>query len=549
MNKKVLRWNYVFQYGWVITNVINSLLLLPFYFNYIDKSTLGVWLAASGILSWMTLSDPGVGEVLQQTIAEIRGKVSHTKSLQETSENPVTEEVNFFEENQEIGRSIGSGFIASSIILFLSVIVGLVCFFLAGTIIDKDLSAYPNLATALLITIISTGMSLVSFTVSGINQGLHNSAHVAISSLTANFLFLIVNLVFLFMHFGVMSIALANLFRALYINIFNFISLSSFLKKEGIEIKYQKVHFKKFIRIFSFTSASKIIGGIAGGIDTLVLARFIPPAMITLFETNKRPINQSNTLIGRHSVALMPLISHAKGTGNKPFIVDLIQKQFKLNVYIGLYAAFMFLINYKDLLTLWVGKDSFLGYPVLILLATYSVTGLVAYFMNNINYALGEIKNNSAFYIVKNVIYGVLVFFASKQYGIIGALTTALVMSVVSDFWYFGYRIAKMGYMDVPVMKKSIYIWIINVLLSTLVSWGCLEFINRMVPESMHLSKMLIGSALFTLFYLALVLITDKEIWGMAISFKNKLLYNPIARKVKSSFSVRKSAAQKSEVL
>ncbi len=281
--------------------------------------------------------------------------------------------------------------------------------------INKNLSQYEHLSLALLITIIATGMQLVSFTVSGINQGMHNSAHVAISSLSANFLFLIVNLIFLYLGYGVMSIALANVFRAVYINIFNFASLLKLLKREHLPILYEIAHFRKFVRIFSFTSAAKIISGLSGGIDMLVLARFIPPSMIALYELNKRPINQSNALIGRQSVALMPLISHAKGTGDKHFIINLIHKQFKIYMYITLFAGFMFVITYQDLLILRAGKDTFLGYPVLLLLSIYSITGLVAYFMSNIGYALGDIKMNSQFYIVKNLLYGILVFFCCQK--------------------------------------------------------------------------------------------------------------------------------------
>ena len=547
MNKKVLRWNFIFQYGWVITNVVNSILLFPIYINHIDKDTLGIWVATSSVLSWMTLVDPGVGDVLQQKIAEMRGK-RESRQLAGNIGEADSADLHELEEQIEIGKSIGSGFIASAIILLLSIIVGLICFFSVGTLINKDISKYPNLSMALLITIISTGMQLVSFTVSGINQGLHNSAHVAISSLTANFVFLIVNLVFLYMGLGVMSIALANLIRALYINIFNFVSLLRLLKNEGTAIKYQFIHFKKFIRIFSFTSASKIISGLAGGIDMLVLARFIPLSQITLYELNKRPINQSNSLIGRHSVALMPLVSHAKGTGDKPFIINLIHKQFKVYVYIVLFAAFMFVVNYKDLLILWTGEGTFLGYDILLLLTISSFTGLTGYFMSNMGYALGDIKANSKYYMIKNLLYGALVFFAAKWYGIKGTLVVGLTLSVLGEFTYFAYRNYKMGYIDPVKLKKSVLTWIAVIILCSLACWGCLLFINKFIPVQMHLSKLLIGSTLFTMFFISVMLVLDKEIWGMTMDLKNKLIYNSFTKKVSANFSKKPAARQKAEI-
>ena len=269
MEKNILRWNFIFQYGWVLTNMFNSILLLPLYVKNIDNNTLGAWIAASSILNWMTLADPGVGEVLQQNIAEYLGR----------------------KQFGEISRSIGSGFVASGMIVLIAILFGFGCFFFVGNIINKDVTQFPHLASALMITVVSTGMSLVSFTLSGINQGLQNSAHVAISSLSANFLFLFVNLAFLYTGFGVMSIAIANLARALFINGFNIVSMLRLLKREHIPVIWERTHFKRFIKIFSFTSASKIISGLSYSVDTLVLARFIPLTMITVYEINKRPVN------------------------------------------------------------------------------------------------------------------------------------------------------------------------------------------------------------------------------------------------------------------
>src|ERR1700753_3677297 len=130
MDKKVLRWNFVFQYGYVITNILNSIILLPFYLKKIDAATLGVWLATGNILAWMTLIDPGVGEVLQQKIAELLGK-GH---------------------KEEISKTMGSGLIAACGILLLSVMAGFIFYACIGLIINKDVTVYPHLQIALLLT-------------------------------------------------------------------------------------------------------------------------------------------------------------------------------------------------------------------------------------------------------------------------------------------------------------------------------------------------------------------------------------------------------------
>lgn len=488
MDKKILRWNFVFQYGYVLTNIFNSILLLPLYLKHIDASTLGIWLATGNVLGWITLVDPGVGEVLQQKIAELRGK----------------------KENDEIGKLIGSGFIASAIILLISVAFGFVCYLFLGAIINKDISQYPHLSMAIIITVFSTGMSLVSFSMSGINQGMHNSAPVAISSVSANFLFLFVNLLFLYLGFGVMSIAIANLFRGVFINVYTISSLLRLLKKEGLKLVYDMPYFKGFIKIFSFTSVSKIITGISYSVDMIVLARYIAPANITIYEINRRPINISYSLVGRHSVALMPLLSHAQGRGDKAYILNLINNQFKFYSYAAMFVALIFFFNYNYLITAWTGKGQYAGNTIVHLLIINFFIGLLAYFMLNMGYALGDIKMNSLFNIVRSLCYGVFIFFAAKYFGITGTLVVVFFISLM-DLIFYNIRIYKLGYFDAAFFKTCARLWLIIVPSSFVAGWGLKLLVEDFVPDQMYFFKLLSNSALFTIFFILLVLLVDNN--------------------------------------
>jgi O-antigen/teichoic acid export membrane protein len=490
MNKKILKWNFIFQYGYVITNIINSVILLPLYLKRIDASTLGLWLATGNILAWMTLADPGVGDVLQQKIAQLRGQNS----------------------DQEIGLTIGSGLSASAGILAISVIAGFIFYFLIGTIINKDVSKYDGLQVALLVSIIATGMSLVSFSLSGINQGMHNSAPVAIGSLTANFLFLVTNVILLYMGFGVISIAASNLIRALYINVFNFAALKRVLNRQKLSIIFDSTHFKKFIKIFSFTSVSRIIGGFAASMDMIVLARFVNPAMITLFEINKRPIQMTQSLIGRHSVALMPVISHANGKGDTEGIKNLIDTQFKYYTYAAIFIALCFTLNYHSLITAWTGEGKYAGDTVVFLLIGNFIFYLLGYFMANMGYALGDIKMNSFINILKGLVSGVLYYFVTKAYGIVGLLVTMLTLNILIDFIFFTVRLYKLGFLNMKLMSRSLMLWAMIVPLSALGGWGFSVLYNTVVPAQMHIVKILLNGGSFTVFFAALILLLDEAL-------------------------------------
>ncbi|MCW3115059.1 MAG: Membrane protein involved in the export of O-antigen and teichoic acid [Segetibacter sp.] len=503
MNKKVLKWNFIFQYGYVLTNIFNSIILLPLYLKHIDATTLGIWLATGNILAWMTLTDPGVGDILQQKIAELRGK----KLV------------------KDVCDTIGSGFIASGIILIISVLVGFIFYFLLGVIINKDVSQYPNLQIALVISIIATGMSLVSFSMSGINQGLHNSANVAIASMLANIVFLVLNIMFLYLDFGIISIAFANMCRSLFINVYNFVSMQKALKREGLKINFDIQHFKSFIKIFSFTSVSRIISGLSGSLDMIILARYIAPSMITVYEINRRPINMTQGLIGRHSVALMPLISHAKGKEDHKGIISFINKQFRLYTYAALFTTFIFWLLYKDLISLWTGSSQYAGDTIINLLLITFFFNLIGYFMSNMGYALGDIKMNSFINILKGIVVAIMLFFVGRAYGITGTIVVWLSITLIADFFYFSYRLYKLGYLQITLLKSVLNILSLLVPISILFGWLLKMLMNRIFQEQMYLQRLLLNATIFTTAFLLVVLLTDREIRNVlrALTLKFRL--------------------------
>lgn len=502
MNNKVLKWNFVFQYGYVLTNIFNSIILLPLYIKHIDSATLGIWLATGNVLAWITLADPGIGDVLQQKIAELRGK-----NL-----------------NEEIGLTIGSGIVASSIILVLSILVGFVFYFLLGTIINKDVSIYPHLQTALMLSIIAIGMSLVSFSMSGINQGLQNSADVAKATVLANVLFLVVNILFLYQGFGVISIAFSNLTRSVFINIYNIVSMRKVLHRENLKLDFNMPFFKRFIKIFSFTSVSRIIIGLSGSVDMIMLARFIPPSMITVYEINKRPINMTSGLIGRHSVALMPLISHGKGKGDEESIIKFIGSNFRIYSYAILFTSFMFWLTYRNLISVWTGSSKYAGDTVLHLLIANFFLGLIGYFMSNMCYALGDIKMNSLINMIKGILLGTVMYFVAQRYGIIGTLFVFLGIGSVTDISYFSYRLYKLGYLKTALLKNIMSVWALVVPLSLLAGWGCKLLVEYLFPEKVYLPKLLVSGSLFTIFFMLMVLLFDPEIRNTVKDLKDKFM-------------------------
>ena len=494
MDKKVLRWNYVFQYGYVFTNIFNSLLLLPFYIRFIDPETLGIWLATGNVLAWLTMADPGIGDVLQQKIAELNGAKSF----------------------RELSLTIGSGIVAGLIVLVVSLIIGLGFYACLNQLLNTDIAQYKDLPMAFLISILSSGITLVSFTFSGINQGLHLSKQVAISYILSNIIFLLVNLCLLFLNYSLLSIAIANLSRALFLVLYNIVFVSKYSRNHSIA--FEKAHFRKFIKVFSYTSLSKILLAFAGNIDLLILARYIPARLITLFEINRRPVKMAQGLVGRYSVALMPSISYAKGQNDLEQSKVFISKRLKKYLYVTTLFTFICCLTYKDLISLWTGSQNYAGFTTTYLLAALFFVYCVGYFLINIGYALGDFKTNSFFSILKCSLIIAFTIIGAHFWGVNGVLVLTLVISLFVDILLYGRRLMKMKYFLPGLLKSILRTGYVLIPVSVFI-----VFINQHYSHLVH-------TGLQSILHLGLVSLLYLSVWAVIVYLSDKDIQDDVVR-------------------
>jgi hypothetical protein len=219
----------------------------------------------------------------------------------------------------------------------------------------------------------------------------------------------------------------------------------------------------------------------------------------------------------------MPVISHAHGIGNKNEIINLINTQLRVYVYAALFVVFMFAINYFNLISFWIGEGKFIGNTILSLLLLFNFFNLIGYFMSNVGYALGDIKRNSQFLIVRNVVFGGLIFFAAKFYGILGTIVVSLSMTFFADLFFFSYRVFKLGYLKIVLVKQIASVLALIIPLCFLIAFFSHFYLETLLPEKMFFFKMLTSSAFFTLFYIPLILLGDSNLRNRFNQIKKKI--------------------------
>ena len=62
--------NVFFVYGSTVVLIINSILLVPFYLNYMNLSDYGAWLTAVAVINVVMIIDPGISTVSSQRLSK-----------------------------------------------------------------------------------------------------------------------------------------------------------------------------------------------------------------------------------------------------------------------------------------------------------------------------------------------------------------------------------------------------------------------------------------------------------------------------------------------
>ena len=498
--KSITKWNIFFHFFSIIISIINGLVIVPFYLKYIDPSLLGAWLATGNILVWLTIIEPGVGDVLQQKISSSYGS----------------------KEFKEIGMYISSGIIISFFISMIVIILSLFVQQFINQILDLSLSIDSmQLHKAFSVTAVGTGLIMFSYAFTGANQGLQSSIGIGLIFVFVNIAAVFLNLFLLIRGHGLMSIAYANLVRGAGMCAGNALYLAYRLRKQQIKLQFSKTFFFSFSKLFSFTFLSKISTSVVNNIDLILVARFVNPEMVTMLEFTRRPIKTIQGFTDRISVAFMPSLASLKGEGN----IERIKFLFIQFIYIFSFASWFIIFGSitfnENFLKLWAGKSIFIGNKLNMLICFSLLISSITYNISNFTFALGDIKGNSIIAILKSIIYVILAFVLGYYFGVFGIILAIILSVLLSEVWYYPQKISillKISKVEwKPVLLENLKIAIIGLFVTTLF------FVTK--SDAQNWLSLIIQTLIFSILYLVLSYISSKQMQGFAIQVYNKFIH------------------------
>ena len=435
--KKTTFWNFFYTNIRTIISIANGVLIIPLYLHYIKSPLFGAWLATGNVMTWLSIADPGVGDVLLQKVANALGK----------------------NDKKEIGLAVTSGFVISIIAFTIVVIGGLV----SSAYIINGINYKGNDAAELLnsfqIALVGTCFTMLANTSNNILIGFQKTKEFGFYSTIISLLSILLNVVLLIMGAGLYSLAYAFLFRGVVGLLYSLGYSYIVLKQHQIPYILNKKYTKSLSSIFLYTFGGKIFNAVSGNVDLVIISRFLGPQAVILLELSRRPIKIVIGFVNNISIASLPALSHLSGSDDVVRIKKVFMESILLIIWITGFIIGGFLLFNGILISLWAGAIHYFGKAnnVFSCFSFYFLS--LTYAISTILYCFGDIKKNNVVAMVRNVFYLIVVIFLVKNFGITGEIMSFLLSIILLNCTYYPYRIiklAKFNNQEVMVFVKEL---------------------------------------------------------------------------------------------
>lgn len=494
---KTTLWNLFHLYLNVIIGIARGILIIPLYLKFISGDLYGAWLATGNILMWLTLFEPGVGDVATQKISEAYGN----------------------NDKATIKYIVSSSIFISSIICLLVLVIGVsftdtfINFIKIPSTID-----HQHLLKAFNISIVSTAITLFFYSLSGSIIGFQQVKILGWFRNASSILALVINLILLFKGYQLLSISYSSLIAAIFQASSYAIILFVVMRREKISFAFSIKFLKSYSRVFTFTFLSKIFSTIAQNIDLIIVSRFVSLDKVTILELSRRPIKVIRGLAITPSQAMLPTIAHLFGEQNTERLKVVMDKTLRIFHLSFILVAAGFIAFNRPLLTIWVGKQYYIGDFLNVALVLTFLFSTSAYVFSNFTYSIGKIKENSIFEIIKNSASILLLVIFGYFWKLKGVVLVGLLITVLTELWYYPYLLNKtlnFSIVKINSFRKEI--------LLALIGSGIITYFFSLV-NPIGWINLILSASIFILLNFALFLIVSKVLRETVIrSVKNSI--------------------------
>lgn len=408
--------NIIFNYGTTIVLIINSIVLVPFYLNYMSFSDYGAWLTAIATINIIMIIDPGISSVSSQRLSRFFNKDS----------------------DEDFQSTFLSSLFIAGFFTILTFFIGLIISSYVPELLeyeDADKIKELNKATNIYIAAICLVpiYSILSSFLQSLLQTFKDNVINFFSVITSPFIIVagLIN------ELGILSLALGifipNLIRVLLYSavvpilwgkhlqerFFNFSNLNFFSLYKDIKYLY--------LRKFSAITSENIETAVAGIIFSTEIAAFI-----SIIKRIFVAIQMFSTGI---ATSTYTSLSHAF-SGIEIFrLREAVEKTIYSFQLIHLFGTSIILASVGPLIFLWLQEDLIFEYSFVLLMALNVFLIAKLNLFNTILYTSGDYKSVAYISIFESLIRISFTYFLVKYFDIYGLPLAGITSSLVATLY------------------------------------------------------------------------------------------------------------------
>ncbi len=414
--RRTTQWNIFFHYFNILYAILSGVALVPLYLKFLPLNLYGAWLAASNVIAWISIVDPGLSSVVMQKASVAYGR----------------------QDMSALNGLLTNGMLLS---LLLALVVAGAGYMVAPylmTLLNLDtIAAYPELPPAFLMAVLGTALMIFSYGITAFNQGLQSSLGIGLVFVVTQLGSLAFTIWLFYQGWGLMALALAMVFRGVGLLFGNLVYLVWRAATDGLRLRPSFSGFRELTRLMTFTFLGKAVGTVATSMDALIVTRYLGPELAPVYVLTRKVPDLSRTFLERPAVAFMPAIGSLWGTGDIARVRAVLLRLLRIMLWcMGLAGVGFWLLN-GAFIQLWVGPELYAGPLVNSLLIGQIVVMVFASALSSLCYALGNIKGNSVAMLVQGLVSIPLMIAGAHFLGLVGVVVAPLVATLLVSMGYY----------------------------------------------------------------------------------------------------------------
>lgn len=406
--------NTLFSFTSTIVAIVTGLVFVPLYLAWLGAPGYGVWLASGNILAWLSLIDPGIGDLARQRIAALLGEGRW----------------------QSVRTTVFGGLIAMLLVACVVAATGILCARpMVAFLKVQDPALESEAAQAFGIAAVGSALVIIGTYLCGTLQGLHLATAAGTVALSASLVVPFVRLALLASGWSLASFAWATVCQGGVLCLAAGAVLARTLATHPPGPLFSLAEIRYLFSMSLFTSLTRLAGTISNNMLAVLITRHLGPSATVSFEMTRQPIEIARTFLDKPASAFLPSFAHLAGARDMDGIRRYVTRYLcYLAWMLGLAAAGLSMLN-EAFVSVWVGPDLFAGTTVNGLLTAGLVTAALGNACRLFLYAFGRIAGSSMAALAETMAAVALAIVSVRVAGTAGLAASPLIVSLVLGVW------------------------------------------------------------------------------------------------------------------